>query len=716
MKRFLYILILVLVSFQLEAQFKLNFNRKTKVDAPKVVAKKMKIVLKQANKQFSLLKYAYAIPLYKSYLKLGGKDSISYKQLGFSYRMVNQIDSALFYYSKANLAGMKTGNIIPELQAQLGKYENAKLNYAQLVAENKTTLNESRLRGFTKIDDYYEDSLDYTIYNTKFNTPYNDLNLVPLNAGYVFESNRINLNGRQKPNLNEYAWDGNPFYGLYYVTNANNIRVDSIRRALWKEKNIGLNTINDQSVNDVKKVSKSIDFNVKSFVNDTSIKLFSEWVGTKLNVSSVCFTQDFKTAYFTRNGRRHKRSYLLEIWEAKFFNDKWTATRKMFFNKKGYNYFHPTITPDGKRLYFISDEVGSFGGTDIYYTDKNQDGSWKKVQNAGSTVNTTGNELFPRIVDGNFYFSSNGHPGLGGLDIFKLVMNGRGDLVVKNIGYPLNSNNDDMCYSFNKNTGFFSSNRIGSDDILAFDYKMAYLTLKGVVKFTYKENATNKIFLTQINEVGKNIIVDSASIDSLGNYSISARPNKNFNLIVYNKIRNKIETSIRSNNYVKVDNEYVKQIDTIVFPLTREEILAQNNINNNKSIDTPEIDRYLAKTVDSLTKVTKNYFELHHVFNKVTIVQEDLNVYKELLERIKNISGREIVIVSATDCKGTNSYNERLSQRRARYLYNTISKLSKNKVIIKHVGERELIKACDDVKKSNDANVINRYSYVFIVK
>lgn len=714
MKRIFYIIFLVLVSFQLEAQFKINFNRKAKVDAPKVVAKKMKIVLKQANRQFDLLKYAYAIPLYKSYLKLGGKDNIAFKQLGFSYRMVNQIDSALFFYSKANLAGIKTGNIIPELQAQLGKYENAKQNYKELVAENKSTLNESRLYGFSKIDDFYEDSLDFTIYNTKFNTPYNDLNLVPLNAGYVFESNRINLNGRQKPNANEYAWDGNPFYGLYYVTNSNNIRVDTIQKTLWKEKNIGVKTFNDQSVNDVKKVAKSIDYSIKSFVNDTSIKLFSNWVGTKLNVSSISFTQDFKTAYFTRNGRRYKRSYLLEIWEAKFINDKWTTTKKMFFNKKGYNYFHPTITPDGKRLYFISDEIGSFGGTDIYYTDKNQDGSWKKVQNAGSIVNTSGNELFPRIVDGNFYFSSNGHPGLGGLDIFKLMMNGRGDLVVKNIGYPLNSNNDDMCYSINKNTGFFSSNRIGSDDVLAFDYKMVYLTLKGVVKFTYKQNATNKILLTQINEVGKKIIVDSAIIDSLGNYSISARPNKNFNLIVYNKIGYKIETPIRSNNYVKVDNDYVKQIDTIIFPTTPEETLALNT--KKEIIDTPKVDRFLAKTVDSLTKVTNNFIELHHVFNKVTIVKEDLNVYKELLERIKNINGREIVIVSATDCKGTISYNERLSQRRARYLYNTISKLSKNKVIIKHVGERELIKACDDVKKSIDANVVNRYSYVFIVK
>jgi len=714
MKRISYILLLLLLSLQLQAQFKFNFNRKTKVDNPKVVAKKMKIVLKQANKQFDLLKYAYAIPLYKTYLKLGGKDNIVFKQLGFSYRMVNQIDSALFYYQKVNLAGIKTGNIIPELEAQLGKYENAKLNYEQLIAENKTPLIESRLHGFSKIDDFYEDSLDYTIYNTKFNTPFNDLNLVPLNAGFVFESNRINLNGRQKPNTNEYAWDGNPFYGLYYVTNANNIRVDSIQKASWKEKNISLSSLNDQSVNDVKKVSKSIDFNIKSYVNDTSIMLFSSWVGTKLNVSSISFTQDFKTAYFTRNGRRYKRNYLLEIWEAKFINEKWTTTKKMFFNKKGYNYFHPTITPDGKRLYFISDEVGSFGGTDIYYTDKNQDGSWKKAQNAGSIVNTSGNELFPRIVDGNFYFSSNGHPGLGGLDIFKLVMNKRGDLVVKNIGYPLNSNNDDMCYTINNNTGFFSSNRIVSDDILAFDYKLAYLTLKGVVKFTYKENAANKIFLTQINEVGKNIIVDSAIIDSLGNYSIPARPNKNFNLIVYNKIRSKIETLIRSNNYVKVNNDYVKQIDTIIFPISSEELLAQNNKKN--IIETPKVDRFLAKTVDSLAKVTNNFIELHHVFNKVTIIKEDLKVYNELLERIKKMEGREIVIVSATDCKGTYTYNEGLSKRRANYLYNTISKLGKNKVIIKHVGERELLKACDDAKKSIEANVVNRYSYVFIVK
>ena len=111
-----------------------------------------------------------------------------------------------------------------------------------------------------------------------------------------------------------------------------------------------------------------------------------------------------------------------------------------------------------------------------------------------------------------------------------------------------------------------------------------------------------------------------------------------------------------------------------------------------------------------LIKTTEN-----QPINKVTIVKQDMKVYNELLDRISKMEGREIVIVSATDCKGTYTYNEGLSRRRANYLYNTISKLGKNKVSIKHVGERELLKACDDAKKSIEANLVNRYSYVFIV-
>lgn len=722
MKRALYILFLVFLSFQLNAQYKINFKRKPKVASPKIIAKKMSMTLKQANKQFDLLKYAYAIPLYKSYLKLGGKDKVVFKQLGYAYSIINQVDSALLYYKKAKMEGVKTGNSIPELEAQLGKYDSARYNYEQLIIENKTTINASRLNGFAAINSFTEDSLDYHIYATKFNSPYNDLNLVPYKKGYVFESNRY-LNKNKQKNRRvfspEFAWDGNPYSSLYFVSDSNNIRLDSTFAPVWREKKLSDNLLNQETINDSRKVFKSIDYTSKVFINDSSIKLFSKWIGTRLNVGSITFSQDAKTAFFTRNGRRHKQNYLLEIWEAKFINDKWKATKKMFFNNKDYNYFHPSLTPDGKRLYFVSDEHKGYGGTDIYYVDKNLDGTWKQMMNAGLIVNTTGNELFPCFVDGNLYFSSNGHPGIGGLDIYKLAKDGRGDLVVKNIGYPLNSNKDDMGFTLNGNTGFFSSNRNGSDDIFAFDFKPVYLSMNGQIHFANKNISSKKIYLSQTSEVGWTKIMDSAYLDSTGAFTMNARPNKNYQIVVYNGTGNKLEIPVRSNDYVFNDNSYLKQLDLIVFPLTDAEIAAQKQTVLRDSIKTQQIvnnDRLFAKTVDSLMKLTDDYVELHHFFNKVAIIKKDISNYNKLLDRIRLMKGREIVIVSATDCKGTENYNEGLSQRRAKNLYNRISSLSKNKVVIKHVGERELLKSCDDVEKSIAEQVVNRYSYVFIMK
>ena len=188
-------------------------------------------LLKQANKQMGLLKYAYAIPLYKNYLLAGGKqDTFALKNVGYAYKMVNKYDSALAYYTKAKDAGVNTGNITAELAAVLGQYKTAINEYEQLNLDNKNLLNDSRIYGFSNISKFYADSLDYKIYNTKLNTPYNDFNAVPFRDGLVFESNRVLTKKRRKKTLMlslEFGWDGAGYSSLYYIENTKNIRIDS---------------------------------------------------------------------------------------------------------------------------------------------------------------------------------------------------------------------------------------------------------------------------------------------------------------------------------------------------------------------------------------------------------------------------------------------------------------------------------------------------------
>lgn len=699
-----------------------NFTaNKTAVTDTKTAAR----ILKQAKKQMSLLKYAYAIPLFKNYLLAGGKqDTLAYKGLGYAYKLVNKYDSALVYYTKASDAGVKMNNVIAELSAQLGNYKKAVKEYEQLNEENKNLLNDARIFGFTNLSKFYADSLDFTIYNTKLNSPYNDFNAVPYRGGVVFESNRVLTKKRRKQARivsPEFGWDGASYSSLYYVENTNNLRIDSVVKPVWREKSIDDKLLSKGTSNDTRLLDKPIDFKAAPYKQDSSIKLFSKHFGTKLNIGSITFTKDGRWAYYTRNGKKTSQGYLLEIWEAKLLDGKWVQVGKLFFNKTKYNYFHPAVTPDGRRLYYVSDEPNGFGGTDIYFTEKNEDGSWKPTTNAGQNVNTAGNELFPTFYDGGFYYSSNGLPGLGGLDIYKLVRDARGDINPKNLGYPINSDKDDLGFTIKGNTGYFSSNRYGSDDIFAFDYAPVNVIMEGKVTVDSIEAPGKKVYLNWRNEAGKLQVIDSAVVDAKGGYTFKARPNKEYTVVTFNSDGEKYETLVRSNNVLKFGDRYEQKVALINIPLTRAELLAKHV--KEEAISAQEkarqaqasLNRLYAKTVDSLMKLSKDYVELHHPFNQVFIVQKDMAGYKQLIERVKQMEGREIVIVSATDCNGSDAYNEDLSERRARHIYKTISKLANNNVVIKHVGERELLKACEDVKKSILEQQVNRYSYVFIM-
>ena len=387
----------------------------------------------------------------------------------------------------------------------------------------------------------------------------------------------------------------------------------------------------------------------------------------------------------------------------------------MFFNNKNYSYFHPAITPDGKRLYYVSDEVTGLGGTDIYYIEKNNDGSWKATNNLGQIVNTEGNELFPTFYDGLFCFSSNGHPGLGGLDIYRVEANDKDEFVVKNLGYPINSPTDDLAFYMSDKAGYFSSNRNGSDDIFAFDYKKALVKISGQILTDFKKMGNTKVYLYSYDENGKKILEDSSFLDANSNYAFNTRPNQKFVVAVYDKYGNKHEIEVNSDNYIKTNDEYNKSIALLNLPVPEQELkeikLKEDAIRN---AELAKLSKQFVRTIDSLKSLTTDYVELHHPFDQVYIIKKDLNDYYKLIERVKSMKGKKIVIVSAADCNGALEYNEDLSLRRAKRIFKSLAN-SFNNTIIKQVGERELLKDCGEARKDIEEQVVNRYSYIFIL-
>ncbi|EMY3484293.1 PD40 domain-containing protein, partial [Flavobacterium psychrophilum] len=210
-------------------------------------------------------------------------------------------------------------------------------------------------------------------------------------------------------------------------------------------------------------------------------KKFSNSVNSKFHEDSPVFTNDMKTVYFTRNnykdgktGKDDRKVILLKLYKATLIEGKWQDITELPFNSDQYSVAHPALSPDNKTLYFASNMPGSKGQSDIFAVSIISDNTYGTPVNLAK-INTEGRETFPFVTsDNELYFASDGHQGLGGLDIFatKLTKSGLPGQVI-NVGAPVNGPMDDFSFMIEKpsRTGYFSSNReggLGLDDIYYF--------------------------------------------------------------------------------------------------------------------------------------------------------------------------------------------------------------------------------------------------------
>ena len=206
-------------------------------------------------------------------------------------------------------------------------------------------------------------------------------------------------------------------------------------------------------------------------------RLFSKSLSTKLNDGLVTFNSGGDTIYYSRNlVVNDKMSVIaspknkLGIFTAVLVDGKWTKIRGLRINNEWYNVTAPSLSPDGKMLIFASDQPGGFGGWDLYYCLW-KDNYWSDPVNLGPVINTPGNESYPFISpSGDLYFSSDGHPGLGGKDIFVSRLTDTGWTTPRHLEAPVNSKYDDFGIVTDSlgNSGFFSSNRNKSVNIFQF--------------------------------------------------------------------------------------------------------------------------------------------------------------------------------------------------------------------------------------------------------
>ncbi|NDV14610.1 OmpA family protein [Muricauda sp. TY007] len=427
----------------------------------------------------------------------------------------------------------------------------------------------------------------------------------------------------------------------------------------------------------------------------SSPRKFSKKINTKYHEASMAFSPDQKTIYFTRNnyGKRLKRGKNginhLKIYRSQFTNGEWGKAEELPFNSEDYSTGHPTISPDGTKMYFVSDRPGGFGETDIYVVDIIENGGFSEPKNLGRTINTEDKEMFPYVVENALYFSSNRPMGFGGLDVYRSD-GANGDFGIGvNLGKPINSNKDDFSYIVDATgeRGYFASNRKGGkgdDDIYSFKYTLNLNAIVGTVENESTGDAVNKANISLYSYEGK--LINETVSDTTGNYLF-----KNLDSIT---------------NYTVVAKKK---------GFVRDSMTVETKKNENISVT-----QYLKKLVEE--KPIVDLFEPSDVyfdFDSFKITPRSAQELDKLVALLKENENLSLKIASHTDAIGPEDYNKYLSDKRAKSTrdYLVSQGIDPSRIIsTTGYGEERLLNNCSNgTPCAPDQHRLNRRSEFILV-
>jgi len=579
---------------------------------------------KNGNQWFSQFNYQKALEWYES------ADTLSTdakRNMAESYRFTNQNDKAVkIYETVAKSKEAKAADLFLYAQTlkMVGNYDEANTWMKKFHdMDSKDSRGNEHLANPNYLTDFKKDENRYKIITLNVNSEQEDFSPAFYNNQVVFASSREKLkpvnrrwNGTQLPFIDMYACDtaqGNTLAQAFeFATNYNK----------------------------------------------------------KYHDGPASFSKDGKLMVFTRNNYDAKSTdgtKKLQMFYSTFDGQKWSEAVAFVFNSNEYSNGHPSVSADGKTIYFVSDMPNGKGGTDIYKITLKEDKTWSAPQNLGDTINTEGNEMFPFYHEsGMLYFASNGHLGLGGLDIF--FCNLKKTHKVHNIGFPVNNRFDDFALILNEKEtgGFFSSNReggLGFDDIYGFTVTKPLPLTKVITGTTL--NKKGKIVPVAMVYLynSKNEVLDSLKSDSLGKYAFTVDPDLEFNLTATK------EKHLPGTNSVSTKTEK----DTVKADLVLEEL---------------SVGLDLAKVL----KINPIYFDYDKFF-----IRPDAAIELDKIVAIMNeYPTMYIELGSHTDCRGNKLYNTKLSDKRAKasaeYIRARI--VNPQRIYGKGYGETRLVNSC----------------------
>jgi len=596
-----------------------------------------------ADKLYHKYEFVTAAQAYLKLVDKGKSDGYVYKQLADCYFNIFNTEEAAKWYAKAieEKQDSETYYRYAQMLKANGKYQEAN---KQMQTFSAMEPNDLRAKKFMENPNYIPRLLDQA---KMFNVKALEINSDKSDFGASLHDNTLYFTSARNTAKKIYGWNKEPFLDVYSASyNA------------------------DGTITDVAPVNE-----LNSSYHDSFGTMSAD--GNTLYFSS----DSFREKSFEKDKANKLKLGKNNIFKATKEGSKWGNITSLPFNSKEYSTSNPSLSKDGTTLYFSSDMPGSLGGVDVWKVAVNADGSFGVPENLGKNVNTEGNESFPFISDDNMlYFASSGRQGLGGLDVFVIDLTKGTD--AKNVGKPVNSEKDDFSFTFNsiKNTGFFSTNRGGNDDIYGANPLCALEVL------TIVTNAKTGEILpgarVAILDDKKNIITTETS-NTKGEVTYNVECEKEYTLQA-------AKDGFESNTFAvaKSSKGGKTQIDAALQP----------------------IDVIVTETEIILKSI---YFE----FNKSNITQEGAFELDKLVQVMKNNDKLVIMSKSHTDNRGSDQYNELLSDRRAKSTVQyVISKgISKDRISGKGYGESEPKVNCG-TNCTEEQHAENRRSEFLIVK
>ena len=620
--------------------------------------------LQKGNKQYEDFAYVDAIKTYERVAEKGYKSVDLFEKLGDSYYFNSKFKEANKWYGELFSMNEKVGT---EYYYRYSQTLKSVQDYAKadkyLDLFQKESSKDSRAILYINQKDYKnvidKNSGRYEVKTTGINSVKSDYGAAIYNDKLIFATAR-DEGGVFASNS---KWTSDPYTNLYSADRSN-----------------------DGVLSNPQKFSKSINSN---FHEDSPV-----------------FSSDMKTVYFTRNnytdgklGKNDKKVTLLKLYQATLVEGKWDFIKELPFNSDNYSIAHPALSPDGNTLYFVSDMPGTKGESDIFKVKIYGGNKYGAPENLTSNLNTEGRETFPFITpDNELYFSSDGHQGLGGLDVFvtKLSDDGiPGEII--NIGAPINGPMDDFAFLIDKSskTGYFSSNRdggLGLDDIYSFkEITPLDLNTKQVLEGVITNAETGEILdnakVTIFDENFKPI--QEVTSDSKGNYNFPVEQGKKY--------------------YVRAEkDEYETKELPVVIPRKGGKTILP--IQTAKKVRVIKVGSDIAKALD----IKMIYFDLNKSF-----IRKDAALELEKILMVLNTNPNvKIDIRSHTDSRQTAGYNIELSERRAKATVEWLVEkgINPNRLNGKGYGESQLVNKCSDgVECSEEEHQLNRRSEFIII-